>query len=71
MILHIATAPNMPQNVLLEEAIEQVIALTKFHLETNIYPEFDPVYRVESKGRPSEFYYFAEVTYIHLLLSSI
>eukprot|EP00731_Ephydatia_muelleri_P018474 Em0011g514a len=49
VILHIATAPNMPQNVLLEEAIEQVIALTKFHLETNIYPEFDPVYRVESK----------------------
>ena len=61
VILYIATAPNMPQNVLLEEAIEQVIASTKFHLETNIYPEFDPVYRVECKGRHFEFYYLVEV----------
>lgn len=51
MVLHITTAPNMPQKVHLEEAIEQLISLTKFHLEANIYPEFDPVYRVESKGK--------------------
>ena len=50
VVLHITTARNMPQQVYLEESIEQVIHLSKFHLEKNIYPEFDPVYRAESKG---------------------
>lgn len=50
IVLHITTAPNMPKNVHLEESIEQIITLTKYHLETNIYPQFDPVYRAENKG---------------------
>lgn len=50
VILHITTAPNMPQNVRLEESIEQVISMTKFHLDNNVYPQFDPVYRAENKG---------------------
>ena len=50
VVLHITTAPNMPKNVHLEESIEQIISLTKYHLETNIYPQFDPVYRAENKG---------------------
>ena len=50
IVLHITTAPNMPKNVHLEETIEQIITLTKYHLETNIYPQFDPVYRAENKG---------------------
>ena len=40
----------MPQNVRLEESIEQVISMTKFHLDNNVYPQFDPVYRAENKG---------------------
>ena len=50
VILHITTAPRMPKNVHLEESIEQVMALTKFHLDNNVYPAFDPVYRAENKG---------------------
>ena len=49
-ILHINTAPNMPRNVHQEESLEQLISVTKFHLENNIYPEFDPVYRAGTKG---------------------
>lgn len=49
VILHITTAPYMPKNVHLEESIEQVMALTKFHLDNNVYPAFDPVYRAENK----------------------
>ena len=50
-ILHINTAPNMPKNVHLEESLEQLIAVTRFHLENNVYPEFDPVYRAGTKGQ--------------------
>ena len=50
VILHITTAPNMPKNVYLEESIEQIISMTKFHLDNNVYPQFDPVYRAENKG---------------------
>ena len=51
-VLHINTAPNMPKNVHQEESLEQIISVTKFHLENNIYPEFDPVYRAGTKGKP-------------------
>lgn len=50
VILHINTAPNMPKNVHLEESLEQVVSVTKFLLENNIYPEFDAVYRAGRKG---------------------
>ena len=50
VILHIITAPKMPKKVHLEESVDQVLALTKFHLEKNVYPQFDPVYKSESKG---------------------
>ena len=53
VILHINTAPNMAKNVHQEESLEQLIAVTKFHLENNIYPEFDPVYRAGTKGQSS------------------
>ena len=51
VILHIITAPNMPKKVHLEESVDQVLALTKFHLDNNVYPQFDPVYKVENKGK--------------------
>lgn len=50
IILHIITAPNMPKKVHLEESVDQVLTLTKFHLDNNVYPHFDPVYRAEKKG---------------------
>ena len=51
VILHIITAPDMPKKVHLEESVDQVLALTKFHLDNNVYPQFDPVYRAENKGQ--------------------
>lgn len=50
-ILHINTAPNMPKNVHQEESLEQLLTVARFHLENNIYPEFDPVYRAGTKGQ--------------------
>ena len=50
VILHVTTAPNMPKNVHLEESIEQIISMTKYHLESNVYPQFDPVYKAENRG---------------------
>ena len=41
----------MPKNVHQEESLEQLIAVIKFHLDNNIYPEFDPVYRAGTKGK--------------------
>ncbi len=49
-ILHVATTPHIPNNVLVEESIEQIITVTKYHLENNIYPQFDFVYKMEYKG---------------------
>ena len=53
VILHIITAPDMPKKVHLEESVDQVLSLTKFHLDNNIYPQFDPVYKAEKKGQSS------------------
>ena len=50
IILHITTAPQMPVAVQLEESIDQVISHASYHLDHNIYPAFDPVYRGETKG---------------------
>lgn len=44
----------MPSAVRLEESIEQVINHASYHLNNNIYPEFDPVYRGETKGEIRE-----------------
>jgi len=35
----------MPKQVYLEEAIEHVSTFCQHHLETIIYPEFDPIYK--------------------------
>lgn len=50
VILHVITAPDMPKKVHLEESVDQILSLTKFHLDNNVYPQFDPVYRAEKKG---------------------
>ena len=50
VILHITTAPRMPTAVQVEESIDQVVNHASYHLEHNVYPEFDPVYRGQMKG---------------------
>jgi len=35
----------------MEEAFESIINMTKFQLENNVYPEFDPVYRMDPSGK--------------------
>ena len=52
IILYLTTTPGMPNQIYLEEAIEDVVGFCKFHLENTVYPEFDCVYRVDpdSKG---------------------
>lgn len=49
--LHILTSPNMPKRVYLEDLIDRVAIFTKFQLQNTIYPLFDPVYRVDRKGK--------------------
>jgi len=50
VVLQVVTAPHMPKKVHIEESIDQILALTKFHLDNNVYPQFDPVYKAERKG---------------------
>ena len=35
----------------MEETYENVINMCKFQLENNVYPEFDPVYKVDPSGK--------------------
>ena len=45
--LYMMTSYNMPKEVFIEDVIEKVVQLTKFQLTGTIFPEFDPVYRVD------------------------
>ena len=45
MVLNVLTAEDVPKQLYLEEAIERIIRLVKFHLTNTIFPEYDPVYR--------------------------
>ena len=63
IILHVTTAPKVSNEVQLEESIDQVISHTKYHLENNIYPEFDPVYRSDGKGEGER---EGEERYVHI-----
>ncbi|XP_068033734.1 nipped-B-like protein isoform X5 [Anomalospiza imberbis] len=48
--INIMTSPNMPKAVYIEDVIERVIQYTKFHLQNTLYPQYDPVYRVDPYG---------------------
>uniref|UniRef100_A0A8C0ENR9 Nipped-B protein n=1 Tax=Bubo bubo TaxID=30461 RepID=A0A8C0ENR9_BUBBB len=48
--INIMTSPNMPKAVYIEDIIERVIQYTKFHLQNTLYPQYDPVYRVDPHG---------------------
>jgi len=51
VVLQITTAPKIPRALVVQESIEQVVSLAKYHLENNVYPQFDFVYRMEYKGQ--------------------
>ncbi|XP_005090101.1 nipped-B-like protein B [Aplysia californica] len=47
----VMTGRNMPKQVYLEDVIERVIHFAKFQLHNTIYPEFDPVYKIDPKAK--------------------
>ncbi|XP_066507181.1 nipped-B-like protein B isoform X2 [Hoplias malabaricus] len=48
--LNIMTSPRMPKAVYIEDVIDRVLQYTKFHLQNTLYPQYDPVYRVDPHG---------------------
>ncbi|KAM4635314.1 nipped-B-like protein B isoform 2-T2 [Polymixia lowei] len=48
--LNIMTSPRMPKAVYIEDVIERVLQYTKFHLQNTLFPQYDPVYRVDPHG---------------------
>ncbi|XP_032433534.1 nipped-B-like protein A isoform X2 [Xiphophorus hellerii] len=48
--LNIMTSTHMPKAVYIEDVIERVLQYTKFHLQNTLYPQYDPVYRVDPHG---------------------
>lgn len=49
--LYIMTSANMAKQIYLEDVIDRVVSFTKYQLHHTIYPSFDPVYRVDHKGK--------------------
>ncbi|XP_077981351.1 nipped-B-like protein isoform X2 [Glandiceps talaboti] len=49
--MYIMTSPNMPKEVYIEDVIERLGVLVKFQLLNTIYPEYDPVYRVNPHNK--------------------
>ncbi|KAL5016360.1 hypothetical protein ScPMuIL_005949 [Solemya velum] len=49
--IYIMTSLSMPKQVYLEDVIERIIQFAKFQLHNTIYPEFDPVYRIDPKAK--------------------
>lgn len=49
--MYIMTSSDMPKEVFLEDVIERIIRLTKTQLQNAIYPEFDPVYRIDPHNK--------------------
>lgn len=45
VVLIVLTSPAMSKQLYLEEVINRVISLAKYQLKTNIFPEYDPLYR--------------------------
>lgn len=49
--LYILTSPNMHKRVYLEDVIDRVVLFAKYQLHNTVYPSFDPVYRIDQKGK--------------------
>ncbi|XP_075123769.1 nipped-B-like protein isoform X2 [Leptodactylus fuscus] len=48
--INIMTSPSMPKAVYIEDVIERILQYTKFHLQNTLYPQYDPVYRLDPHG---------------------
>ena len=59
VVLNILTSPHMPKPVYLEEVMDRIIRLIKFQLQNTIFPEYDPIYKVESDSK-GNFHIFCE-----------
>ena len=49
--LNVMTATGMPKEVFIEDVIDRLVLMTKTQLVQSIYPEFDPVYRVDPSNK--------------------
>ena len=49
--LYIMTSNEMPKEVFIEDVIETLVSMTKTQLQSVVFPEFDPVYRVDPKNK--------------------
>lgn len=49
--IYIMTSPKMPKQVFIEDVIDRIVMFGKFQLQNTIYPEFDPVYRINPKDK--------------------
>ena len=49
--LHVMTSERMPKEVYLEDVIERVVKMVKVQLQQTIFPNFDPVYRIDPKNK--------------------
>lgn len=52
-VLYITTSPNMSTTLFLEDILERVVAFAKFQIQNTVYPVFDPVYRIDPRGKDS------------------
>ena len=69
VILNITTAQNMPKQVYLEEAIEHVATFCQHHLESIIFPEFDPIYRsADVKGMTKSMFLLNQIPLLFIAL---
>lgn len=69
VILNITTAQNMPKQVYLEEAIEHVATFCQHHLESIIFPEFDPIYRsADVKGMTKSMFHLNQIPLLCFVL---
>ncbi|XP_060588229.1 nipped-B-like protein B isoform X3 [Ruditapes philippinarum] len=49
--IYIMTSSKMPKQVFIEDVIDRIVMFGKFQLQNTIYPEFDPVYRINPKDK--------------------
>lgn len=49
--LYVMTSVDMPKEVYIEDVIERLIRMAKTQLINTVFPEFDPVYRIDPKNK--------------------
>ena len=60
--LNLMTSKDMPKQVYLEDVIERIILFGKFHLQNTIFPEYDPVYKIDPKSKGMTLIYLVKLT---------